>query len=450
MTLSNPPCIHCARACCVAIALFVLGSVDTPASGADSHPWLEGSDRLSADQARIEHYARSALYGRTQWANDWLETTTAERWNRHALDLIVKYRTNPLRAARTLSYMHAAMDDAARQAARAGLSEHGQRAAAHGAGAGMLAHFFPLEPAGRLEFMGRAAMAALMLDRPQDTPAISSGAHIARGVVRLAVLRALDDGADKVWDPRTRPPAAPGVWEATPPLESAHPQEALAGDWRPWLIGSGDAIKPPPPPAHDSSEMDAAAAEVLATARTLTAAQKQLADDWHLDQGTVTPPGVWNQRARQLAGVHRLDETQQLALFAGLNVAMFDATIACWRTKFSWWVQRPLTVIRDRLDTTFTPYLVTPAHPSYVSGHATVSGAAAVVLESRFPEDASRIDEWANDAAMSRLYGGIHYRFDNDAGLQLGRAVGRMALERMGTRLHAGERPSPATAQPRE
>ncbi|MFX6679327.1 phosphatase PAP2 family protein, partial [Acinetobacter baumannii] len=80
----------------------------------------------------------------------------------------------------------------------------------------------------------------------------------------------------------------------------------------------------------------------------------------------------------------------------------------------------------------FTPHLVTPVHPSYVSGHATVSGAAAVVLAYNFPDEAARIEHWAQDAAMSRLYGGIHFRFDNDAGLQLGRAVGEQVLARIG------------------
>lgn len=398
---------------------------------ADHQPWLAGSEALHPVIA-ADNAVKATTGQRHPWADAWLSTAAAERWNRQALDLIVKYRSNPLRAARTLSYMHAAMDDAARQAARTGLSHPGRLAAAHAAGAGILAHFFPLEPAGRLELMGQTATAALRLHHPQDLPSIAAGQQIGRGVLRLAVLRALDDGATDVWDARSRPPPAPGLWQATPPLETAHPQEPLAGRWRPWVLASGDELRPPPPPAPDSDAMHAAAVEVLETSRRLTDAQRAIADEWHLDQGTVTPPGVWNLRARELATAQRFDEMRQLALFADVNAAMFDATIACWNAKFTWWVQRPLTVIRDRLDAGFTPHLVTPVHPSYVSGHATVSGAAAVVLAYNFPDEAARIEQWAQDAAMSRLYGGIHFRFDNDAGLQLGRAVGEQVLARIG------------------
>jgi hypothetical protein len=169
---------------------------------------------------------------------------------------------------------------------------------------------------------------------------------------------------------------------------------------------------------------------VLEVSRNLTPEQKRIAEVWHLDQGTVTPPGLWNQKARELAKRRKLPEKERLRLLSALNVAMLDASIACWRAKYTEWVQRPVTTIRERLDKAFMPYLVTPTHPSYVSGHATVSGAAAEIMKSAFPKDARQIDDWANEAALSRLYGGIHYRFDNEAGLALGRQVGKAVLAR--------------------
>jgi hypothetical protein len=294
----------------------------------------------------------------------------------------------------------------------------------------MLTQLFPLESPERLQAMGESALGALTATQPEHAREIAQGASIGKGVARLAVLRALSDGADEVWDARTRPAEKPGMWHGVPPLESAHPQEPLAGTWHTWILKNGGEIQPPAPPASDSGLLLHAAQEVLEVSRNLTPEQKRIADYWHLDQGTVTPPGLWNIKARKLAARWKLTEKERLRLLSTLNAGMMDATIACWHAKYAWWVQRPATLIQARLDKTFMPYLVTPPHPSYVSGHATVSGAAAEILKRYFPEDARQIDGWAGDAAVSRLYGGIHYRFDNEAGLALGRQVGKAVLER--------------------
>jgi hypothetical protein len=354
----------------------------------------------------------------------------ADVWNDEALKLVVKYRVNPLRTARMLSYLHVAMQDAYARSENARIRKTGQIAAAHAAAAAMLGHFFPLETPARLEALGEAALAALATGNPEQAQDVAAGARLGREVAHLAMLRALEDGADEVWDPRQKPAMRPGMWHGAPPLDSAHPQEPLAGEWRAWVLSKGSEFLPPPPPASDSEAFLRAAREVMEVGRELTPKQKQVAADWHLDQGTVTPPGVWNRKARELADKGRLDEKQKLKMLAVLNVAMLDATIACWKAKYTWWVQRPVTTIRERLDADFMPYLVTPPHPSYVSGHATVSGSASEALKRFFPKDARQIEAWAQEAAMSRLYGGIHYRFDNEAGLALGKRIGKAVIER--------------------
>ena len=355
---------------------------------------------------------------------------TSERWSDEASALIVKYRLNPLRSIRALSYLHVAMDDAGLRAEELGLKEAAQTAAVHVAASHMLAHFFPLESASRLEAIGESALVALTASQPQQAHEVAIGASVGRDVARLAMLRALNDGADVIWDARTRPAEKPGMWHGTPPLETAHPQEPLAGSWQTWIIKSGGEIQPPAPPDSNSDVFLRAAQEVLDVSTHLTPEQRRIAEYWHLDQGTVTPPGLWNLKARELAARWGLTEKERLRLLSLLNVAMLDASIACWHAKYSWWVQRPATTIQERLDKTFMPYLVTPPHPSYVSGHATVSGAAAEILKRFFPKSTHQIDEWAEEAAQSRLYGGIHYRFDNEAGLVLGRQIGKTVLER--------------------
>ena len=157
----------------------------------------------------------------------------------------------------------------------------------------------------------------------------------------------------------------------------------------------------------------------------------RIAEDWNLDLGSVTPAGVWNRHAQRLAREEHLDLEISVRLFAALNIAMADAFIACWHAKFVWWTQRPVTAIRERLDALFLPHIVTPPFPSYVSGHATASGAAAEVLSAFWPQRRSEFRRMAQQAAQSRLLGGIHFRSDNDAGLELGQRVGDRVVSMM-------------------
>ncbi|HVQ61400.1 MAG TPA: vanadium-dependent haloperoxidase, partial [Burkholderiales bacterium] len=138
----------------------------------------------------------------------------------------------------------------------------------------------------------------------------------------------------------------------------------------------------------------------------------------------------WNQHAKRLALERKLDAAEAARMFSTANVAMLDAFIACWHVKFKWWTERPVTIIREK-DPAFLPHLLTPPFPSYVSGHSSVSGAAAAVLSAFFPQDAADLGRMAQEASMSRLYGGIHFRSDNDEGLELGRQVAARALARL-------------------
>ena len=398
--------------------------------------WMEESQSIDVSQPGID---RTALRIDPKDANAkaWIARWTLENatgiWNEEARQLIVKYRLNPLRASRALTLMHIAMQDGYARAEAAKLNAAGKNAALHAAASHMLSHLFPLEMPGRLEALGESALSALTSSQPMQRPSITYGAEIGHSIARIAIQRALGDGADETWDARTRPAPNKGLWRATPPMDSSHPQEPLAGEWRTWILSNGGEIQPPPPPAFGSESFLAAAKEVLEINRNLTAEQKRIAESWHLDQGTVTPPGLWNIKARELSEKQPLAETERVKMFAMLNAAMLDASIASWRAKYTWWTPRPITVIRENFDASFLPPLVTPAHPSYVSGHATVSGAAAEILKSYFPKDAKQIDAWAEEAAVSRLYGGIHYRFDNEAGFALGRRVGLLAVARMKT-----------------
>jgi membrane-associated phospholipid phosphatase len=170
-----------------------------------------------------------------------------------------------------------------------------------------------------------------------------------------------------------------------------------------------------------------------------------IAQRWHLDAGSITPPGVWNAIATSY-----LFETKQPAAIrhrtlAVLNMAMQDALVASWRVKLRYWGERPVTAIRRELDPGFEPLLVTPPFPGYVSGHAAVSAAAAGVLAHYLPEQTGRWHALAREAAVSRLLGGIHFVSDNEQGLVLGLRVAQTCLaafEGMGV----GDRPALVSA----
>ena len=363
------------------------------------------------------------------WLASWAEQTPSVAWNDVVSRLVVKYQQNPLRAARAYTYAHTAIHDALVLCARRGCDSAVWPVAMHAAASRMLDHLYPEEARGRLQALGHSAAVAVLAANgahPHATRAWQAGITVAQNAIR----RALDDGWDLPRLPDSRPAWEPGIWRAAPPLNLYDPAEPHAGRWRTWVLASGAALEPQPPLAYGSAAFWKEVEEVRIVATALTPEQKRIAEEWNLDLGSVTPPGVWNGQAKKLVTGKKLDAARAARVFSTLNAAMMDALIACWHAKFKWWTERPVTVIRERYDTSFTPHVLTPAFPSYVSGHATVSGAAAEVLAAFFPEDAAELQRMAEEAAMSRLYGGIHFRSDNEAGLALGRKIGALALAR--------------------
>jgi membrane-associated phospholipid phosphatase len=330
-------------------------------------------------------------------------------WIELELDAIAAHRTNPPRASRALSHLSAAMYLAALPGGQ------GQTDAVAGAASTVLAHFHPDE--------------ATDIDALADQLADVEGKAFAAGRLagRLIIARAQSDGGDPVWT--GTPPAGPGHWVPTPPGYVYPPLEPLAGTWQTWNLRSGAQFRPGPPPAYGSPKFLAETREAYEVSRSLTAEQRRIADFWADGPGTVTPPGHWNVIALDLLENAGWSTVRQARLFATLNTAQADAFIACWDAKYTYWSLRPITAIRRLIDPDWSSDIVTPPFPSYVSGHSTTSGAASTVLGAFFPDRAGELRAMAEEAAISRLYGGIHFRSDNEAGLMLGRRVGAVALE---------------------
>lgn len=265
------------------------------------------------------------------------------------------------------------------------------------------------------------------------------------------------------------PTNEPGRWQPTAPGG-----QALLPAWgsvTPFALQSGSQYRPPAPPALNSAEYAAAVNEVRdlgsATSATRTADQTNIARFWADGGGTATPPGHWNRIATSVSTAQSLDISQNARMFAMLNVALADAGIACWDAKFAYDTWRPITAIHNAdldgnddtvADPTWTPLLTTPMFPEYTSGHSTFSAAASVALAAFFGTDQmaftssaegfgvpdrtfASFSEAANEAVMSRLYGGIHFSFGNIEGLNCGLQVGEYI-----TTNYFQAVPTPATA----
>jgi membrane-associated phospholipid phosphatase len=216
---------------------------------------------------------------------------------------------------------------------------------------------------------------------------------------------------------------APGSGSATRP-----PRRSLAGQLPgvlPWFLTSASQFRSAPPPAFGSPAFQAALAEIRQISDTRTAAQVQIATFWAQGVGTPTTPGFWLQVATDGIHQHALSERQATHLYALLGATMWDAQIGCWDAKLTYWFIRPW---QADIAITVVPAVGKPNHPSYPSGHSCVSSSAAEVLSAFFPEQHGQLGAMVTEAGLSRMYGGIHYRFDIEAGQTLGRNVARFTI----------------------
>jgi membrane-associated phospholipid phosphatase len=328
------------------------------------------------------------------------------RWIEVGLDEIASHGTNPPRASRALALLSVAMLDAARAGER-------PREATVAAGAAtVLAYLYP----------DRTAVFAELARPYRGDGGFAQGRRIGAQLVESAG----QDGSDGVWQGEM--PIESGLWLPTPSAFVPGPLEPLAGTWRTWNLAAGSQFRPPPPPAFGGDEYQQEVREVYEVSLSLTDEQKHIAELWADGAGTVTPPGHWNLIALELIRANDLSLRAAARVLAALKTAQADAFIAAWDAKYAYWTERPVTAIQRELEPNWLPYLTTPPFPSYVSGHSATSGAASEILGQVFPEEAPRLAGLAEEAAVSRLYGGIHFRSDNEAGLALGRQVAQAAV----------------------
>jgi membrane-associated phospholipid phosphatase len=254
---------------------------------------------------------------------------------------------------------------------------------------------------------------------------LAAGAILGKQVAQKILKYAQKDRMNLARDPADtwKQINVPVNWQS---LESPArpPMLPLAGQVKTWFDSTALTNGlPGPPPAVGTPEFNQALAEVRKISDNRTREQWRIADYWADGAGTATPPGHWNQIAADLIRQNNYSEIRAARTLAILNRALMDAAICCWNTKYKYYTPRP-----SQLDPKIKTATGIPNFPSYTSGHATFSGTAATVLSYTFPDQADRLHRQAEEAAMSRLYGGIHFRFDNDAGLKCGLHIGKVAV----------------------
>jgi membrane-associated phospholipid phosphatase len=287
-----------------------------------------------------------------------------------------------------------------------------RRGAVAGASAQVLGFFFPAAAATLEQRVGTEGDASPGEVHPQFTRGLALGRAVGAAMVDHVK-------ADRFTTPWTDTlPKGPGVWIANGP-----PAGATFGGVTPYFMTSGAQFRPAAPPAFGSAAFNADLAEIATLSANRTAAQLASALYWNLPTGTHTPVGYWNAVAAGYIASRDMDERAATRVFALTNAAMMDALIGCWEAKYHYWTLRP-----SQANAQITLTFGLPNHPSYPSGHSCVSSSAATVLANLFPERTTELDNWVAEAGLSRMYAGIHYRFDITGGQDLGRAVGQWAI----------------------
>jgi len=257
---------------------------------------------------------------------------------------------------------------------------------------------------------------------------IAAGFALGQAVAAVFVARAASDGM------RTAG-GSPAIWQAMADTATARgeipwksqefpprpPMLPVFGSVKAWMMTPDDIVRerPGPPPSTSSPRMAQETAEVKKTVENLTRNQLAIATKWADGVSSPTPPGHWNFIAESYVSKAQFSEVRAARVFALLNMALHDGAVACWDTKYFYFNPRPA-----QLDPRIKTVIGLPNFPAYTSGHSVFSAAAGTVLSYLFPSGVDYFNAQIEEAAISRLYGAIHFRADIEVGKDQGRRVG--------------------------
>jgi len=337
------------------------------------------------------------------------DANAAANWNEQATSLAAR---QPVNVSRLYVYLSLAQLRAAEDAET--IRPHPPTSSAIGAAsAAVLSAYFPAFTA-EIEAALDAQEAADPWPGAKHQDAVA-GEAIGRAAAARVIAYSASDLVG-LTDPGV-PPIGPGYW-----VWNGGPIARGNLGARPFFLSSGNEFRPPPPPAFGSPAYLAALAEVRQISDTRTPEQLAIAQYWNANQ-SPTSNAAMNNLAVELIRGQRLGDHESARVLFLMNAAEFDALIGCFDAKYYYWFIRP-----PQADPAITLPIGLPPHPSYPSAHSCASGGATGVLAAVFPNESARLDSIATEASLSRLYAGIHYRFDFVTGLALGRAVAAKAM----------------------
>lgn len=396
-------------------------------------------EAASADEiAQLKELAANRDDAALQQIAYWNSGAPAYRWNQLAMNAVLAQGLITSMAYRDLALLNAAIYDAtvaawdskdAYQRSRpsevdptlttvipnpANPSYPSEYAVTAGAASAVLAYLFP-DQAQFFQDKAQEAVHSRLLAGVEYPSDVEAGLRLGQQVAELVIERGKADGTDAQWDGTM--PTEPGHWTGENPILP------MTGTWKAWALTSNDQFRPPPPPAYDSEQEKTELAEVESFERTPVT--NAIASFWESGAGGRRGHWFWNDVATRLilSSSWANDAPMAARAYALMNIAGYDAGVACWDAKYTYWAIRPF-----QLDPEFKPLFTTPNHPSYPSAHGCFSTATATVLASLFPADADEVLALAQEASESRIWAGIHFRSDIEAGVALGQQVAEAVL----------------------
>ena len=394
ITLSAPPTVAQSKAEWQAVKKG-MGKVDGKKlatikywdTGAPAYRWNQIAPKLIDQKPEVllripTAWMNIAIYDATILA--WKEKIKYKRKRPNVLDPLLKPAIN---APLTHSYP----------------CEHSVTAAA---AAHVLAYFFP-EKADSILQMAHTASQSRVDAGVQFPSDVEAGWQLGEQVAKQIIEKAKNDGSAKVWDGSMN--KDPKKWTGN------YPMGIMLASFSPIIARSADQFRPPAP-----LDFEAEMKEMKDFKQTFKS--RSLAYFWANNGGF----DFWSDVAGQKMFEYRMsDDAPAVArIYAVLHTTYHDAAIAIFDAKYAYWGIRP-----SQYDTLYKPLIATPPFPGYPSGHAAGAGATSSVLEYFFPADAEYFRKLAQDCADSRFYAGIHFRSDNEIGLQMGRKLGKYVVE---------------------
>jgi membrane-associated phospholipid phosphatase len=370
----------------------------------------------------------------------WNSGAPAYRWNEIALDALMKNTVAGHGAERVLALMNVAIYDATVAAwdskytyerprpsefrrdfetvipNPASPSYPSEHAVAAGAASEVLAFLFPDDAEFLRESAAEAGSAFLLagVHYPSD---VEAGLALGQQVAERVIQYALTDGSDAQWDGVI--PTGPCNWTGVNPIAPA------SGTWKTWVLSSGSEFRSPPPLDCASPEKEAEMDELRDLERTRPRAVIAFFNEY--GSGASRGYWYWNEKLGLKMFEYGLDGNPPRAAraYALLSATRHDISVACFDTKYAYWAIRP-----SQLDPSFQTLFPTPNHPTYPAAHACVTTATADVMSYLFPAHSAAFQAIAQDAGESRIWAGIHFRSDVDAGNALGHDVGQKVIDR--------------------